>query len=50
MATKKKTIKKATNTNVWMYAILGIFVVLVVVAMVLSQPRNTATATNEALG
>ena len=50
MATKKKITKKTANTNVWMYAVLGIFVVLVVVAMVLSQPRNTATATNEALG
>jgi len=50
MATKKKTSKKKTSINFWMYGILGIFVVLVIVAMVLSQPKTTATASNLALG
>jgi hypothetical protein len=50
MAVKKKNEKKKTNINAWMYSILGIFVVLIIVAMVISQPKTSVNLTDDALG
>ena len=50
MARKKKNLKKQSSSNTWMYAILGLFVVIVVAAMVLSQPRDTTASTDGIMG